>query len=267
MNFYRYPGKLHLPVLPVVPLDIWMSDSGMLNIKFSEKKYIIAKNFIGNILCDGDELVPIYRNVNGYIYWKGQGIYLYYSNGLWVLSSSLGLPPDSVVGGYSGALGDPFSDTSFPFSPAGAYENENTVLENVSRLPKYTTKELKWKWERWEATEFAGIYTKAGEPSNTRTIGFPQWNDEDGTAYVCIDGNFSNILYNEEIGKWVIGEYQSKNGWWEGEKPDKEHPVTFVFTVTDGGTLSENNKILHFSGYTAGEEFLDQMICEVATWK
>lgn len=267
MNFYHYPGKLHLPVLPIVPLDIWLSDSGMLNIKFSEEKYVIAKNFIGNILCDDEELIPVYHNVNGYLYWRGQGIYLYHSNDLWVLSNYLGLPPDSVVGGYSGTLSDPFSDTSFFFSPAGSYEKENTVLENVSRLPKYTTKELKWKWERWEATEFAGIYTKNEDPSNTKSVGFPQWEDAQNVIYTCIDGNFSNILYNEEIGKWIIGEYKNENGWWEGGEPDKKQPVTFVFTVPEDSNLSAENKILRFSGYTAGEEFLNQMMCEVATWK
>ena len=69
------------------------------------------------------------------------------------------------------------------------------------------------------------------------------------------------------MGKWLLGEWNSPSGWWEGEEPNKEKAVTFQFCKPEDSEITGANRTLSFYDYVQGDETGVAYLGEVAIWR
>lgn len=281
MSFCKYWGKFHIPETPS-PIDetedVWWSD-GTKDVNFlSANNYIISKSFTGNLVCRLGTFEPVYRDVNGGIYFIASGWYLY-RVGLnqWIISNRLGGNLSlNGEGGYVGNFSDPFYDGEFEFKPSGSFITENETLANLGRAPRYDSVFLKWDWEYWKRTKNDTRYGEYVNPKTTekRYVGYPAWKSGADAIYLKTGSKtYTGITHIADGDKWVIGTYQDENGWYESNsEPSKDRTTAFKFTLPENSEKKEQNEdiVLAFDKYVDGRELgmsKDVFVFEVAVWK
>lgn len=89
-----------------------------------------------------------------------------------------------------------------------------------------------------------GTYTDTDGVQEDLIVGVRMWEDNNGTDYrKSIEKKNGSYVYGSihrdyTSEPWVIGDYESPDGWYEGAEPDVENPVTFTFTTNSINDLN-----------------------------
>lgn len=285
MSFMKIPTALKSPQMPVQPREEWQgvgADAGLVAFHSGNAAlgpYVITENrwccsfYVGSLLLN-----PVYREVNGHIYWmksdNGGNYYLYYTEKYkWVYIRSVfpGFEPREDYNSdtrewegdyfYSGSLPAIKDGAVSEFSPRGEYLNNS----GASKI------EVKPFFPRWRNSTLCGEYTPADGLTGTRTFGLPRWTDDAGNEYVrSIEKEAGEFTYGDirKTGDvWTIGVPGAASGWYEGGEPDKTAPVTFRFCKPVGSELEGADRVVTFAGYVIGDQTAAVQLGEVAIWR
>ena len=125
-------------------------------------------------------------------------------------------------------------------------------------------------WQSVNRMQF-GKYEPRGGVSGDKYFGLPCWRDDQSNYYVRSlekkNGYFSYGGIRRENGKWILGDLNSPSGWWEGEEPKKEKPVTFQFCKVEDSKITGSSRTLLFYDYVQGDETAPAYLGEVAIWR
>ena len=134
-------------------------------------------------------------------------------------------------------------------------------------------KTVYFDFPRWQSVYRVqlGEYEPKGGVSWKKYFGLPRWRDSSSNYYIRSlekkNGRFSYGGIRYENGKWLLGELNSPSGWWEGEEPNKEKPVTFQFCKVEDSKITGSSRTLLFYDYVQGDETAAAYLGEVAIWR
>lgn len=274
MSWIKHPGKLRILTFSVE--DLWVgagADAGRYAYKTTvggHTKYVVTEGFIGyKLRVGGTVLEPVFSDVNGEFYFQGGNLILYKSAGSnWILMESESWNRHPLPPGYRPVSwfnsetrqteGDAWWEGGLPtrnteeFTPCGTATGTKTVEFYMPRWEKTrnaydTTNSL--------TSNALGTYIDPEGHESDLTVGVRRWRDNHGTYYEksletvnwsFVYGSIHRDARNEP---WVIGTYESPDGWMEGEEPNTETPVTFTFTTNSVNDLTATIYELFAHGY------------------
>ena len=283
MSYQYVPSLIRIPKVPGFspPNGIWRGKGGdegyvAFNAGSSWGGQVIVRdgNFCPSLQIGGSKLTPVFSDINGYIYWTGNGNVYYTQTYRWVwCDRSPGYEPvenhtfkeetESYVW-----TGDNFYTLSIPTSPS----------EEIQMTPRGANKEngeektVKAVWPRWVAKngEF-GVYEGEDGESGERVKGIPKFTGAGETFIRSLNKDrnrrFTYGRIHYASGKWVIGEIGSAGGWHEGSEPQVGGGVNFRFCKPEGSDAEGSDISVSFSGYIAGDETDTAYLGSVAIWR
>ena len=107
--------------------------------------------------------------------------------------------------------------------------------------------------------------------SDYRYVGIARYTDQDDTEYLRslekVDDYYNyGAIYNDGAG-WLIGSRNSAGGWYEGDEPNRDAPVTFVRKKTEIGQFpGDYNLTITFQEYIQGDSVIAGNVSEVGIW-
>ena len=274
MTWLKHPGKLRILTFSVE--DLWVgagADAGRYAYKTTvggHTKYVVTEGFIGyELRVNGTVLEPVFSDVNGEFYFQGGNLILYKSTGNnWILMESESWNRHPLPPGYSPVSwfnsetrqteGDAWWQGSLPTETTAEFNPNGTATG---------TKTVEFYMPRWEKTRNAfnmtnsltsnvlGTYIDPEGHEFDLTVGARRWRDNHGTYYEksletvnwsFVYGSIHRDARNEP---WVIGTYESPDGWMVGDEPSVENPVTFTFTTNSVNDLTATIYELFAHGY------------------
>ena len=284
MSFQYVPTRLCSPTIPnwTFPPGFWRgigADDGLVAFNTNNTNlgyYVITRNlWTYRLKIDNAVYSPVFNDVNGFIYWKDNSNFFYYSKAYgWILHNRFpgyepreDYNPETLM--YEG---DAFH--SGYFLPS-AYDNAYVFLQprGTNRNGGGANKTVYFDFPRWQSVTHRqfGVYEPKGEVSGKKYFGLPRWRDNSSNYYVRSlekkNGRFSYGGIRYESGKWLLGELNSPSGWWEGEEPNKEKAVTFLFCKPEDSEITGYNRTLSFYDYVQGGETGVAYLGEVAIWR
>lgn len=282
MSFQMVPSPFRIPSVPgITPPDvIWRgkgADEGLYAFEAGHPwgGHVIVRdgNFCPCLQIGGRKLTPAYTDINGYLYWQGNG-YVYHTMAYgWVYMGGMfpGYEPvETRKSGENGVMwdGDAFYSGSIPSGPDDEIEMRprGSVAESGSALS------VKAIWPRWAAKngEFGEYEGKDGE-SGKKVKGLPQFKGAGETFLRSLNKDKGHYTYGRihyASGKWVIGEVGSAGGWHEGSEPKAGGgSVAFKFTKPQGSDAQGSDIAVSFDRYVCGEERDTAYLGSVATWR
>ena len=282
MGFQCVPSLFRIPNVPsfTPPGLIWRgkgSDEGFyaFNVGSTWGGNVIVRdaNLCPSLQIDGSKLSPVYTDINGFIYWEGNGyVYNTLTYG-WVWCSQFpGYEPIEDYKFEDGEIvwrGDQFY--SFSSIPSGP-ENEVEMRPRGSISESGSAKSLKAVWPRWAAKsgEFGEYEGKDGE-SGKKVKGLPQFKGAGETFLRSLNKDKGHYTYGRihyASGKWVIGETGSAGGWHEGSEPKADGgAVTFRFTKPEGSDAQGSDISVAFDKYVCGDETETAYLGSAAIWR
>lgn len=226
------------------------------------------------------EFTPVFDNINGTIYWRSYGdFYVYLSSvgvsGEWTLTQN---PAGYECTEWQNSDGDTegevywtISDTSqfpfgtFPFSPHGTATG---TLTGTYQEPSVDY------WENPSAGVNAyGVYYKNGNTTSqdVKIVGTPTFSHcvldsnnqptQDGKRSLNTQNGkyrYGDISYLASVQKWILGEYEGENGWWESEtEPSVLNSVTFIFAKNAESEAEGENVTVSAKDITDPGNFVD----------
>ena len=282
MGFQYVPSLFRTPAYPgfTPPDGIWRGkglDEGLYSFKVSSQwgGHVIVRdaNLFPSLQIDGSKLAPVFTDVNGYMYWQGNG-YVY-------CTKTYGWVWCSVFPGYEPVENHKFSDgdvewtgdTFYSFSaPPSGPENTVQMRPRGAAYANGSAKSLKATWPRWAAKsgEF-GVYEGKDGESGEKVKGLPQFKGAGETFLRSLNKDKGHYTYGRihyASGKWVIGETGSAGGWHEGSEPNAGGgSVTFKFTKPEGSDAQGTDIAVSFDKYVCGEETETAYLGSVAIWR
>ena len=282
MSFQYVPGLLRIPEVPnfTPPPVIWRGKGGdeglfAFNAGYSWGGNVIVRdpNFCYKLEIDGTLLSPVFSDINGYIYWSGNG-YVYFTQTYgWVLCDRFpGYEPleDFEWGEDDERVwkGDAFYTFSRP--PYGP-DSEVVMRPRGSLNESDETKSMKAVWPRWVAKngEF-GVYEGKDGEGGVKVKGLPRFSGN-GEYFVRSlnkeNGYFSYGRIHNAGGKWVIGEVGSAGGWHEGSEPDVGGSVNFRFVKPEGSEATGSDISVSLRDYVCGDETDAAFLGSAAIWR
>ena len=282
MSFQLVPSLFRIPAVPnfTPPGAIWRgkgSDEGLFafSASYSWGGHVIVRhpNFCPSLQIDGSKLTPAFTDINGYVYWEGNG-YVYYTLTYgWVWCSEFpGYEPvENYKFGDEGIewSGDQFyAIGSIPSGPDG----EAQMQPRGSLHESGSAKSLKAIWPRWAAKsgEFGEYEGKDGE-NGKKVKGLPQFKGAGETFLRSLNKDKGRYTYGRihyASGKWVIGEVGSAGGWHEGAEPKADGgAVSFRFTKPEGSDAQGSDISVSFDKYVAGDETDTAYLGSAAIWR
>lgn len=289
MSFVYLPSTILIPRSPILDYDygLWVGrddDNGICAfcVWGAYENWIMSTEFAPDVLIDDYRLSPVYTNINGYMCWQGSGRFLYRSRayGSFIMSDQfLGFEPlEKYNRDEEKYEGDSFYIIKFP----NTYEEKGTATPRGCLRNKEDEKtlEVSLEWsDCWTSEEEFGEYLPlAPNTEKPLHIGLPTWEGSDGETYtksLTKDGKgyytYGRAFYNPYHNVWMIGEYNSPNGWWESSsEPTAPNDCSFKFTIPDGMNMSQVEKkddiTLKFETYTQGNNIRAVFIGEVSRW-
>ena len=282
MSFQYVPGLLRTPKIPQlnVPQGVWRgkdNDEGFyaFNAGSTWGRYVMVRgtSFAPSLLVDGSTLSPVYSDVNGYIYWQGNG-YAYYSQLFgWIWCSRFpGYEPveeqeKDPETGKSGWTGDEF----YTFSSFPSGDDAEVKMTPRGSVREKDPKALKMKWERWACNYEFGVYEGKGGASGKKVLGLPRFygnGEEFIRSLNRVNGNYTYGRIRNSGGRWLIGEYGAASGWHEGSEPKPDGgSVTFRFCKPEGSDVYGRDISVSFDRYVEGDERDTAYLGEVAVWR
>lgn len=280
MSWQYVPSLFRTPEVPgLTPPDgIWRGkggDEGRYSFYSSNwGGYIIVEDgkFAHSLRIGSSILTPVFSDVNGYIYWQGDG-YVYFSKTFgWIWAFEFpGYEPIENVTFEDGKIvwkGDRFYKMySPPYSP----DREETLSPRGSLGEEGEERKATAVWPRWVAKsgEF-GVYEGTDGASGERVKGLPRFRGNGEWFVRSLNkekGYFSYGRIRHVGDKWLIGEEGSDAGWHEGEEPKAGGTVTFRFTKPKGSEAVGKDIAVAFYDYVAGEETDTAYLGSVAIWR
>lgn len=280
MSYQLVPSLFRTPEIPgfSVPNAIWRGKGGdegcfsFYNGSWGGNIIVQDGKWCPSVMIGSSMLDPVFSDVNGYIYWAGNG-YVYFTRTYgWVWAFEFpGYEPVENVSFDEGKVkwsGDRFYTMYNPPVEQGR-EVELRPRGGLAEEGKEQTASA--VWPRWVAKsgEF-GIYEGEDGAKGQRVKGIPRFRGN-GEFFVRSlnkeKGYFTygRIRFNGE--KWVIGEVGSDAGWHEGDEPQVGGSVTFRFVKPKGSEAEGKNITVGFLDYIAGEETETAYLGSVAIWR
>lgn len=278
MSFQYVPSLFRVPAIPgfTPPNGIWRGvggDEGYFAMRASNwGGYIMVEdNLFSYRLKIGDYVFePVYSDVNGYIYWQGNG-YIYFSETQgWVWGFKFpGYEPLEDYHWEEEELvwtGDDFYSFYSPPSAAG----DTVMMTPRGALHGDEERELKNEWPRWTSTTEFGEYKGADGEETVRVLGLPKFTG-DGETFVRslrrVKGYFTYGRIRYANGKWLIGQEGSSSGWHVGSEPQVSKSVTFKFTKLPDSEAEGRDITVSFDRYIGGEETERAYLGSAAVWR
>lgn len=282
MSFQYVPGLIRTPRNPSLepPEAVWCgkgSDSGYFAFYSGGYwgRYVMVKDgdFTPHLLVDEREYRPVYTDINGYIYWEGSS-YIYYTLSWgWVMCSVFPGYEPVETSEYDSEKGETIygGDDFYVLSYLPYREGEAVRMTPRGRLRNKEMKSLKMGWNRWECDTEFGKYEPKGDAEGTRVLGLPRFRGNGEYFVRSLTKTNYHYTYGRihySLGKWVIGEVGSANGWHEGSEPNADGgSVTFKFCVPEGSEVKGSDITVSFVDYVMGEETETGYLGEVAIWR
>ena len=281
MSFQYVPGLIRTPEIPGVtpPAGVWRglgSDAGYFAFAGSDSwgYHIMVKedHFAPSLVVDGRTFNPVFTDINGYIYWSGNG-YIYYSlDWGWVLCSMFPGYEPIETSAYDSDKGETIysGDNFYVINSIPYMEGRTSRLTPRGKLRNKEVKTLEAVWDRWVGDTEFGEYKAKGNASGTRVMGLPRFRGNGEYFLRSLNkerGYFTYGRIHYSSGKWVIGEIGSANGWHEGSEPKVGSTVTFKFCAPEGSDVKGTNISVGFDSYVMGEETDIAYLGEVAIWR
>lgn len=282
MSFQMVPSLFRIPSVPgITPPDtIWRgkgADEGLYAFEagYSWGGHVIVRdgNFCPCLQIDGRKLTPVFTDINGHLYWQGNGCVYYTKAYGWVYMSGM-FPGYEPIETYKfdeyGVKwdGDAFYSGLIPSGP----DNEIEMRPRGSISESGSALSVKAIWPRWAAKngEFGEYEGKDGE-SGKKVKGLPQFKGAGETFLRSLNKDKGHYTYGRihyASGKWVIGEIGSANGWHEGPEPKADGgSVTFKFTKPQGSDAQGSDIAVSFDKYVCGDERDTAYLGSVAIWR
>ena len=281
MSYQYVPSLFRIPEVPYLtpPTGIWRGKGGdegffALKVDYDWGGNIIVRdpNFCFKLQIDGSVLSPVFSDINGYIYWEGNG-YVYYTQTYgWVWCDKFpGYEPledyewEDEETKWSGDRFYTFYNP--PYSP----DREVEMQPRGSLYKDGEAKSLKAVWPRWVAKsgEF-GVYEGKDGESGQRIKGLPRFKGN-GEYFVRSlnkeKGYFTYGRIHYASGKWVIGEVGSAGGWHEGSEPKADGSVNFRFVKPEGSEAKGSDISVSFDSYICGDETEAAFLGSAAIWR
>ena len=282
MSFRYVPGLIRIPDVPEwrPPEGVWLgegTDRGlyafMANNSWGYWLIVKAENVCPSLTVDGRQMRPVFSDVNGHVYYEGNG-YVYYSLEweCWIHSTKFpGYEPveeshwDSEKGEYV-YTGDAFyTISSIPYD-----ETREERMTPRGSIRNGEAKKLGAVWPRWTCDSEFGEYEGKGGASGKKTLGVPRFRGN-GEYFVRSVGKTNSRFTYGRIryagGKWTIGEVGSPNGWHEGSEPQVGSAVNFRFCRPEGSDVKGSDISVSFVDWVQGDETLPAYLGEVAVWR
>lgn len=297
MSWIKTPTKLRTETFRIS--DLWVELFSSTRHRYAylfddgsnADKYVITEDYIGfKLKVDSTVLEPVYADFNGNIYFQGGNYLLFYSG------SVLPIVGTTTCGGW--VLMEGSSSANVGYIPI-AWENEETqAVEGDAwwsggNLPTsgtvdfspfgtaFGTKTVEFYMPRWEKTA-AGV---SGDRLTDNVLG--TYSDPDGINDDLFVGSrfwakstsadtyfeqsitktndhftYGEIHWNAAHSVWILGEYGSSAGWYEGSEPNIENDVTFTFQNGNKPNFS-----LHYRGFRMSEKESSTLLGEAAIWR
>lgn len=296
----EYPGRLvdgglHIapPVYVEHDYNIWWPLNGSswcYNPPYGEldNKYgYVVSNYIGYAYRataeDGVSNAILERQageVNEHNWYRGEYEQLYYAGGQWVLIGVWALPghvPEEVYHPDTQTYtGNAFWSGAAPVMSGGTVPTAPVEFApRGSKRDASPSRDVLLWWPRFEKTADIhnpyGVYTyidhNGPDPGITVFVGVPRWTDGDGREYVrSVFVRAAGYEYGPvyRVGaQWIIGTVGDEAGWWVGSEPSLTAPVTFVFTVPAGSSVTGDDRVLTWQDYVAGSERREVWLTEI----
>lgn len=289
MSFVYLPTTILIPRSPILDYGngLWVGrddDNGIcaFSVWGVCDSWIMSPEFAPDVVIGDIHLYPVYTNINGYMCWEGGGRCLYRSRtyGSFIMSDCfLGYEPLEKYNLEEKEYeGDEFYKVEFPWE----YEGKGTATPRGCLRDKDGEEELEvtleWR-ECWTCEDEFGEYLPLSpNTEDPLHIGLPTWEGSDGETYaksLTKDGKgyhtYGKAFYNPYYKVWMIGEYNSPNGWWQSSgEPTAPNDCTFKFTIPEDMSMSQVEKkddiTLRFDTYTQGNNIRAVFIGEVSRW-
>lgn len=282
MGFQCVPSMISIPEIPSFNTtgDIWRgkgSDEGLISFNSPEwGGHLIVRTsaLCYSLVVDGSRLDPVFVDINGFIYWAGNGYVYMTKDSHWVWSSNFpGYEPiEKRVSTDDGIKweGDEYYTMSTP--PSSPDKTVRMAPRGTARN-KGAEKEVKCIWPRWVAKkgEF-GVYESEDGESGTKIKGLPRFSG--GGEVFLRSLNKENGYYRygrirrvDPGGKWVIGEIGSPGGWHEGSEPNVNGSVNFRFCKNEGSDATGSSISVSFDSYVCGDETDTAYLGSVSIWR
>ena len=282
MSFQFVPGLIRIPEVPnfMTPDRVWRG-KGSDSRRFAFPgdgywgSYLMVEDgdFAPYLLVDGSRFKPVFTDINGYIYWQGNGYVYFTLSWGWVLCSVFPGYEPIETSEYDSEKGETVysGDSFYTIGSIPAPEGRSSRMTPRGQLRNKEVKTLTAGWKRWVSNSEFGEYEGKGNASGTLVLGVPRFrgNGEYFTRSVEKDKTYhytyGRIHYAS--GKWVIGEIGSANGWHEGSEPKPGGSVNFRFCVPEGSDVKGSDISVSFSDYVMGEETSVGYLGEVSVWR
>lgn len=280
MSYQYVPSLFRIPEVPGFdPSDAYWRGKGYDEGYFalyssSWGGYIIVRdpNFCFKLQIGNSVFSPVFTDINGYIYWEGNG-YIYYTLTYgWVWSKIFpGYEPVETYKWEDGEYwweGDDFYSFS---SPPNSPDNTVRMTPRGSNMEDGEEQELKAIWPRWVAKsgEF-GIYEGEDGESGEKVKGLPRFKGNGEYFLRSLNKENGYFTYGRikcSNGKWIIGEVGSYGGWHEGSEPKVDGSVTFKFVKPEDSDAEGENITVSFDSYICGDETDAAYLGSAAIWR
>lgn len=280
MSWQFVPSLFRTPEIPgfTLPNGIWRGKGGdegyysFYTSGWGGNVIVERGSFCPNIMIGSSRYTPVYSDVNGYIYWSGNG-YIYNSLTYgWILAYEFpGYEPIENMSWEDGKVtwqGDRFYTMN---APPVSEENEEKLRPRGSLTEEGQEQIATAVWPRWVAKsgEF-GVYEGKDGRNGERVKGLPRFRGSGEWFIRSLNKEKGYFTYGRirfNGGKWVIGEVDSDAGWHEGEEPKVGSTVTFRFMKPKGSEAKGSDIAVAFYDYVAGEETETAYLGSVAIWR
>lgn len=282
MSFQYVPGILRTPKVPnfTAPSGMWRgtgADEGLFAFEGSGSwgRYLMVKSpdFCPSLLVGGSRYKPVFSDVNGYVYWKGNG-YVYRSlEWGWVHTDLFPGYEPVETSEYDRDRGETVygGDAFYTVSSIPTSEGREARMTPRGSLRNKETKTLTAVWDRWTGEREFGEYAAKGDASGTKVLGLPRFRGN-GEYFLRslkkTDGHFTYGRIHHANGRWVIGDVGSAAGWHEGTEPKADGgAATFRFTAPEGSEAKGSDVSVAFDSYVMGDETDVAYLGEAAVWR